>query len=151
MKFAKITGAALGLALATMMMVPVAHASIANQMTKITFSRPVRIPDQQVLPAGAYWFQIRNNTSPNTVAIYNKNRTELLATALTTPAYRAKVRGRTEVTLARGSRNRPPVLLKWFYPGTDYGHEFLYSSKTEHRLHEEVAQNILTKSYSSAG
>jgi hypothetical protein len=152
MRFAKIAFTALGLALAAVMVVPAAHAGVGNQMTRLTFSRPVQIPDHKVLPAGTYWFQTLNNQAlPNSVLIYNKNRTRAEAILLTTPTYRARPRGRTEVTLAGGSKSRPPILLKWFYPGTDWGHEFMYSSKTEARIGEQVARNILVKPYSSVG
>ena len=152
MRFAKITFVALGLALAAVMLVPSAQAGTGNQITMLTFSRPVQIPDNKVLPAGTYWFQTLNNTAlPDSVLIYNKNRSHAEAILLTTSIYRAQPRGRTEVTLAGGTQSRPPILLKWFYPGTNYGHEFMYSAKTEHRIGEEVARNILVKSSSSVG
>jgi hypothetical protein len=149
MMFAKITSAVLGAALAAVMMVPAAHASIANQMSKLTFNRAVQLPGDKVLPAGTYWFKIVNTKSmPNSVMIYNKSRTQVEATELTQPAYRAKAIGKTEVTLAGTNSNRPPMLVKWFYPGTDYGHQFLYSQRTEHRIQEEGTRNILAQPYS---
>lgn len=152
MKFAKITGAALGLALAAVMMVPAAHASITNQMSKLTFNRAVQLPGDKVLPAGTYWFKLVNTEAmPNAVTIYNKNRARVEASFLTEPTYRAKVHGRIEVTLAGGSSNRTPMLVKWFYPGMNYGHEFVYSSKAERRISEEGIRNILAKRYSNAG
>jgi hypothetical protein len=150
MTFAKITSAALGAALAAVMMVPAAHASIANQMSKLTFNRAVQLPGHEILPAGTYWFKIVNTKAlPNSVMIYNKSRTQVEATELTEPAYRAKSQGKTEVTLAgTNNSNRPPMLVKWFYPGTDYGHQFLYSQRTERRIEEEGTRNILAQPYS---
>jgi hypothetical protein len=152
MRFAKITTATLGLALAGLLLVPAARAGSFRQLTKLTFSRAVRIPDHRVLPAGTYWFEtLGSNLAPNSVLIYNKKLMRVEAALLTIPTYRAKTRGRTEITLAGGIHNQPPALLKWFYPGRHTGQEFIYSPRTEHRIRREVARNIVGKPYASAG
>jgi hypothetical protein len=152
MRFAKITGVTLGLALAGLVMVPVAHAGLGSQKTELTFNRSIRIPDHKVLPAGTYWFQLLDtNLASDSVLIYNKNYTKVEATLLTIPTYRAKTRNRTEITLADRSDNRPPMLVKWFYPGREWGQEFVYSRKTEHRIRRDIAKNIVGTSYPSAG
>ncbi len=149
MRVTKVAFMALGLASALAMAVPAAHATIADQMTKLTFSRPVQIPGNKVLPAGTYWFQTLDNQAlPNAVLIYNENRTRVEATLLTEPAYRAKPQARTELALAGGSRSRAPLLVKWFYPGSDYGHRFLYSARTERQIREEGMRNVLAQPYS---
>jgi hypothetical protein len=149
MKFAKIASVALALPLALLMLVPAAHASVANQMSRLTFNRAVQLPGDTVLPAGTYWFKIVNNKAlPNAVVIYNKTRTKVEAAELTETAYRAKPRGRTELTLAGGSGNQPPMIVKWFYPGMDYGHQFVYSQRAQRRIAEEGTRNVVAKSYS---
>lgn len=151
MKFAKITSLALALPLALLMVVPAAHAGVANQLSKLSFNTPVLIPNHQVLPAGTYWFRIASTLTPNTVLIYNKNNAHVEASLVTVPAYRTKALGRTEVTLAEGAHNHPPILVKWFYPGMKYGHQFIYPSKMENRIHAEIARNVIGQPYSSAG
>ena len=46
-----------GLALASLLMLPVARGTEENQATKLTFNQPVEIPGH-VLPAGTYWFVV---------------------------------------------------------------------------------------------
>ncbi len=151
MRFAKTLSVGLGLALALSMLAPASHADVANQTTKLTFSRPVRIPDHEILPAGTYWFRVSTVMSgPNTVCIYNKNN-EPIAVLFTTPAYRTHARSGTQLTFAYRSAHHAPVLLKWFYPGMNYGHAFIYSQKMEHRIRTEVAKNIVTQVSSSEG
>jgi hypothetical protein len=146
MTFAKTTIMAVGLALALMTVGPAAHATVGNQLTKLTFNRSVQIPGDKTLPAGTYWFQILNNKAlPNSVLIYNKNRTHVEAKLLTEPTYRSTLHARTEITLAGGSHNRPPVLVKWFYPDANFGHEFMYSQRTENRIREEGTTKILAQ------
>ena len=44
-----------GLVLASLIMLPVAHADEWDQASQLTFSQSVQIPGR-VLPAGTYWF-----------------------------------------------------------------------------------------------
>ena len=153
MKLAKILGIALGLFLSIGMLAPVAHADLANQMTRLTFNQPVQIPGHKVLPAGTYWFRILDTTgaSPNVVVIYNAGRTQVEAVELARTTYKPKAIGKTELTVAKGTHHNPAVLEKWFYPDMEYGHAFVYSPRTERRLHEEHAQNIIVNAQSSVG
>ena len=145
MRFAETLGAALWLAV-LVMVVPAALAAETNQISEVTFNRPVRISDQTTLPAGTYWFQIMNHlTAPNMVVIYDNDRTHIEARLLTIPTYRDKVRGRTEMILALGTQNHPPILVRWFFRGSHSGHEFVYSPKIEHRIGKEVSTTILAK------
>ena len=48
-----------------------------------------------------------------------------------------QVAGDTTVTLAEQGAGKPDVLLKWFYPGNETGHEFVYS----HDLEKQIAQD----------
>jgi hypothetical protein len=151
MKFAKTLSVGLGLAVALVILAPAAHAGVGNQATTLTFSRPVRIPNHQILPAGTYEFRVSNVMSrQNTVRIFNKNN-RIVATLVTVPAYKTKVRGETQLELAFRGAHQAPVLLKWFYPGAHYGHAFLYSEKMEHQLRTEVAKNIVTQDNSNEG
>ena len=152
MKFAKILGVALGLLLALVVAAPMAHADTANQMTKLVFTKPVQIPGKKVLPSGTYWFRIADNIyDPNTVVIYNTNRTQVEAVLETRPAYRTTRLGHLEITLAQGSHRRPVTLTRWFYPGMNYGHAFIYSPRTEKRIHHEEARNIIVQPTTNIG
>jgi len=151
MRFAKTLSVGLGLAVALVILAPAAHAGVGNQETTLTFSRPVRIPDHKILPAGTYKFHVSNMMSrQNTVRIYNKNN-RIIATLLTVPAYRNKERSGTQMEFAFRGAHQAPVLLKWFYPGALYGHAFLYSQKVEHQLRTAVAKNIVTRDNSNEG
>ena len=120
---------------------PAVRADSTNQATRVTFSEPIQIPGNRVLPAGAYWFKTEDsNAQPNVVVIYNNDRSHVEATLLTRPtehyfsAERVTAPGTTQFTLAVQPNNAPDVLLKWFYPGRKAGHEFLYSSHRQKAL-----------------
>jgi|GraSoiStandDraft_43_1057313.scaffolds.fasta_scaffold273565_2 hypothetical protein len=126
---------ALGLMIALSMFLElVAHASETNELTKITFNTPVQLPDR-VLPAGTYTFQVAGNgDNPDLVQIFNAEGTALLATFETASAERTRVTSHTSITLAKPDANGPEVLVKWFYPGSSTGHEFIYSKQQEQEI-----------------
>ena len=106
---------------------PAARADQWNQATKLTFSQSVEIPGK-VLPAGTYWFTIMaNNPSRNVVEVWNADRQELLDMILTVPDYRLHPASETVIKFEERPSSEPQALRAWFYPGDNYGHEFVYS------------------------
>lgn len=124
---------------------PSVQAGVWNESTKVTFSGPVEIPGK-VLPAGTYTFQLMNDPSNrNIVEIFNESRSKLYAVVMAIPTYRYTPRGKTVVTFEERPSDVPVAIHKWFYPGTQYGHEFVYSKRAEmeasvwyHRLKASV-------------
>jgi hypothetical protein len=112
---------AMGTALA-----PVMRADAWNQLTKVTVNEPVEIPGQ-VLPAGTYWFKLLDSPSDrNIVQIYNADQKKQLAMVMAIPDYRLKPTGKTVITFEERASGSPPAVRAWFYPGDNYGQEFVY-------------------------
>ena len=107
-------------------MLPQAKADEWNQKTVFTFSGPVEIPGQ-VLTAGTYVFKLADSQSDrNVVQVYNKNENHLYGTFLTIPDYRVKPRGKPIITFDERPSGSPEAVRAWFYPGENYGHDFVY-------------------------
>jgi hypothetical protein len=90
--------AAVGAALA-----PAARADDFNDRTVVTFSAPVEIPGVHlkgwgVLPAGTYVFKLMDSLSDR----------------------------KTVITFRERPAGEPEELRAWFYPGRNYGEEFVY-------------------------
>lgn len=121
---------------------PALKAAEADQLTKITFSGPVEIPGQ-VLSAGTYVFKILDFGSPNIVQIFNEDQNKVYATILAIPDYRLKSTDKTVITFEERAANAPPAVKAWFYPGDNFGHEFVYPKVRAVQLakitHEPVA------------
>ena len=132
-----------GLLIAFMLFFEIAaHADARDQATKLTFNESIQIPGQ-VLPAGSYLFRIANpDTGRNIVQVFNAEGTVLYATLQTVSAERLEPTGETVVTLAEESGG-PEALLKWFYPGSLTGNEFLYSKQKEKELAQDKVQAIM--------
>jgi hypothetical protein len=120
-----------------------AHADERDQATTITFSEPIQIPGQ-VLPTGNYLFKLADTDSgQNIVQVFSSDRTVLYGTFLTIATERWESIDDTAITLAEPGAGKPDVLLKWFYPGNDIGHEFVYSEQNERELAQDKQQTIV--------
>lgn len=103
-----------------------AMADAWDQATKLTFNEPVAVPGQ-VLPAGTYWFTLAdNNPDRNVVQIWNADRTHLVTTVLAIPDYRQKTPEKPIINFGERQSGQPEAIQSWFYPGNDYGEEFVY-------------------------
>src|SRR5665213_2481816 len=111
---------------------PSAKADDYNKKTTVTFSGPVEIPPvhikgMRILPAGTYVFKLMNSSSNrHIVQIFNKDQTKIFATILAVPNYRLVPKNKTVITFNEGVRGQPEAIRAWFYPGANWGEEFVY-------------------------
>ena len=110
-------------------LLPAAKADQHNQKTVFTFSGPVEIPGQ-VLPAGTYVFKLANIHSRHLVQVFSKDETRLVGTFISIPNYRLRASDQTIIKFDERAAGSPQAIKEWFYPGKNYGHEFVYP-KTE--------------------
>ena len=109
-----------------------AKADEFNKKTTITFSGPVEIPGVHlvgfgVLPAGTYVFKILDSQSDrHIVQIFSSDEKTVYATILAIPNYRLKATDKTVVTFTERPAGEPEALRAWFYPGRQWGEEFVY-------------------------
>jgi MYXO-CTERM domain-containing protein len=120
------------MALASAMIAPSVKADESDRKTIITFSNPVEIPGVHlvgwgVLPAGTYVFKIFDSQSDrHIVQIFNQDETIVYATILAIPNYRLKATSKTVMTFRERPVGQPEALRAWFYPGRNWGEEFVY-------------------------
>ncbi len=96
-----------------------------TKATKLTFSEAVEVPGK-VLPAGVYWFQLASPANRNTVQVWNEERTRLITTILTIPDYRQQPTEKTRINFEERPHDSPEAIHAWFYPGDNFGQEFVY-------------------------
>jgi hypothetical protein len=127
-----VTTTVFSLALMGVVFSPAAKADEWNRKTVMTFSGPVEIPGVHlkgwaVLPAGTYVFKILDSQSDrHIVQIFNQDETQCYATILAIPNYRLKVTDKTVVTFRERPAGEPEAIRAWFYPGRNWGEEFVY-------------------------
>ena len=119
--FAMVTLALLGATLA-----PGARADTWNKKSVMTFDQPIEIPGQ-ILPAGTYTFVLVQSLSDrNIVRIFKADGTTVVATVLAINNYRLEITDKTVLKFAERSGDNPEALKAWFYPGDNFGQEFVY-------------------------
>jgi hypothetical protein len=105
---------------------PRAKADAWNQKTIFTFSAPVEIPGQ-VLPAGTYVFKLADsNSDRNIVEVFNQNENHLYGIFLAIPDYHLQPASKPIITFEERAQGAPEAVRAWFYPGENYGHDFVY-------------------------
>jgi hypothetical protein len=97
-----------------------------NKRTVVTFTQPVEIPGQ-VLPTGTYTIELYESFgNRHVVRIYNADRSQLIATVLAIPNQRLTPTGDNVMKFLERPGNSPDALKAWFYPGDNFGQEFVY-------------------------
>jgi hypothetical protein len=118
-----------------------AGAQTFNKRTNLTFSQPVEVPGQ-VLPAGSYTFSVLESMGArNILQIWNEDKTQLITTVLGIPDYRLEPTGETVIEFHERPANAPKALRAWFYPGDNFGIEFVYPKARAIQLAE--ASNVI--------
>src|ERR1039457_936260 len=139
----------LGLALMGAVFSPGVKADEWNRKTTMTFSGPVEIPGVHlqgfgVLPAGTYVFKIMDSQSDrHIVQIFNQDETRILATILAITNYRLKVTDKSVITFRERPAGEPEALRAWFYPGQNFGEEFVYPRAKAIELAKETNTAVL--------
>jgi hypothetical protein len=131
------------------LLAPAARADEWNRKTVITFSGPVEIPrihstEIGVLPAGTYVFKVLDSSSNrHIVQIFSKDERTVRATILAIPNYRLKTTNETVITFRERASGQPEALRAWFYPGENWGDEFVYQKERAVELAKVAHKPVL--------
>src|SRR3954463_5055629 len=144
--FTKMFAIACALAISLAALPGASAAEPWNRKTKVTFSAPVEVPGvgAQVLPAGTYVFKILDSLSDrHIVQIFNAKEDHLYTTILAIPNYRLKATDKTVVTFKERAAGEPQAIRAWFYPGRQWGEEFVYPKAKALELAKIVNEPVL--------
>jgi hypothetical protein len=116
--------AALAMSLISSAFVPSLKAGEWDKKTTLTISQPVAVQGT-ILPAGQYVLRVQDSSSLNVVYILNSEETQLIITVLASHADRLQPTDKSEFSFYESPSGQPAALHLWFYPGDNYGFEFL--------------------------
>src|SRR5579859_8164413 len=140
MRFFRAVLAGLALSLLVGLFLNPVRADQWNKKTILTFSQPIEVPGK-VLPAGTYTFKLLDSMSyRHIVQIWNEDGTELITTILAIPNYRLEPTGETVMNFHERPGICPVALRAWFYPGDNFGHEFVYPKERAAELAEKCKE-----------
>src|SRR3954468_7164304 len=114
-----------------------ASAQRHDKKTSVTFSQPFEIPGvgsgsggPQVLPAGTYVFTLVDSPSDrHIVRVFSSDEKQVYATILAIPNYRLRATDKTVMTFSERAAGDPQAIRAWFYPGDNWGQEFVYPKR----------------------
>lgn len=135
------------LSLVALTLLPSAKAEEWNRKTTVTFNEPVEVPGVGVhlLPAGTYVFTI---LSPlpyrHIVQISNVAEDHVFTTILAIPNVRARATGKTVMTFRERAAGQPEAIRTWFYPGKNWGEEFVYPKSRAIELAKVTNEVVLS-------
>jgi hypothetical protein len=121
---------------------PTLKADEWDKKTVFTFNAPVEVPGQVLLP-GSYVFKLLNTQSDrHIVQVFDKNQTRLYGIFLTIPDYVMTPPSKPLITLEERPAGSPEAIKAWFYPGDNFGNEFVYPKKRAVELAKNSKQNV---------
>jgi LPXTG-motif cell wall-anchored protein len=108
------------------MALPSGRADTWTKKTVVTFSQAVEVPGK-ILPAGTYTFKLLDSPSDrHIVQIFNADGSQIITTILAINNYRLEPKGDTVMKFSERPGDEPDALRAWFYPGDNFGQEFVY-------------------------
>jgi len=142
----KAAAIAFCLCLVVLTVLPSAKADEWNHKTTMTFDAPFEVPGvgAQTLPAGTYVFKLfDSNSDRHIVQIFNQAEDHVYTTILAIPNYRLKTTGKTVLSFRERGEGQPEAIHAWFYPGHEWGEEFVYPKARALELAKIVNEPIL--------
>ena len=121
------------------------EAQTWNKRTIMKFSQTIEIPGvgQKFLPAGTYVFKLVDSLSNrDIVQISNEDETHVFATILAIANYRLQATDETVITFRERPAGQPEAIRAWFYPGANWGQEFVYPKTRAVELAKVTQQPI---------
>jgi hypothetical protein len=126
MKIVKAAFCLLAITLFGATLLPSARADEWNKRTIVTFNQTVEVPGK-ILPAGTYTFKLMDSLSDrHIVQIFNADGSQIITTILAINNYRLEPTGETVMKFGERPGDSPVALRAWFYPGDNFGQEFVY-------------------------
>ena len=142
----KVVSILCSLVLMALAVAPKAQADTWNKKTTLTFTEPFEVPGvgAQTLPAGTYVFKlVESGIDRNIVQIFSADELHLYTTVLAINNYRLKPSDKTVLTFKERGEGQPEAIKAWFYPGDNFGQEFVYPKKRAMELAKIVNEPVL--------
>lgn len=116
-----------------------------DKKTYLTFSDSVQVPGT-VLPAGKYVFKLLESASDRyVVQIFNERENHIFATVMAIPNYKLDTPDKTQISFYEAPTGQPEPIRAWFYPGDNFGREFVYNKQEAALIAQAGNQNVRTE------
>ncbi len=117
-----------------------------NKKTVVTFNEATEVPGT-VLQPGTYTFKLFDSPSErHVVQIFNQDDTKLVTTIIAVPNYRLQPTDKALLMFTERPAGSPQAVHAWFYPGDNFGWEFVYPKNRAMELAKSNKTNVLSTS-----
>ena len=124
----------------------VASASDWDKRTVITLHDPLIVAGVPVvtLEPGTYVMRLLDSPSNrHIVQIFNESEDKLFTTVLAIPNYRLEPKDKTGFVFWETPAGNPAALRAWFYPGDNFGQEFVYPKGLAAKIAQEAGTTVI--------
>jgi hypothetical protein len=137
----------LSLAVVSLMFSSGAMAQLGSKKTIFTINQPMEIPGKPaiVLAPGKYVIKLLDTASSRTIVqFFNADETKLYATVIGIPDYRLTPPEKAEISFYEAEPGRAHPIRAWFYPGDNYGVEFVYPKARALEVAKASGQHVMS-------
>jgi hypothetical protein len=120
------------------------RADTWNERTVLSFSDSVMVPGATLEPGSYVFTLLDSNSSRHVVQVLREDSGELVVTTHAVPVKRAEPRGDHVLRFSPVGPGEPPALKAWFYPGSVYGHQFVYSDEEARKIAGRTRSVVLS-------
>ena len=136
--------AALALCVGLFFVVLPAPAGQWDKATTVTFAQPVELPNI-VLQPGTYVFRLLDTPgNRHVVQVFNAEETKLYTTILAIPNSRLTPTEKTVIPFEERPAGMPEAMHAWFYPGDNFGQEFVYPKARAAEIAKTAQEPVLS-------
>lgn len=115
-----------------------------DKKTIISFSDTVQVPGT-TLPAGKYVFKlVESNANRYVVQVFNERENHVFATLIAIPNYHMNPPDKTLISFYEVPKGNPEPIKAWFYPGDNYGRQFVYKKSEAAMIAKMTKETVLT-------
>ena len=118
--------AALSCAATMSVLAPSMSAGLWDKRTIVTFSGAVEVPGT-VLQPGRYIMKLVDSPADRHIVQFsNERENHVFATVIAIPAWRENPSSKSIFTFYEAPVGQPQAMKTWYYPGDNFGQEFVY-------------------------
>lgn len=122
---------------------PAATAQSWSERTELKFSSPVMVPGATLQP-GTYIFRLTDSQSDRHLVEISRKGGETITLTQAVPTKRLEAKGDVVLEFNPTEAGSPPAIAAWFYPGSIYGHQFVYSDEEARKIAERTKTLVLS-------
>lgn len=105
---------------------PTMSAGLWDKRTTVTFSGAVEVPGT-VLQPGRYIMKLVDSPADRHIVQFsNERENHVFATVMAIPAWRENPSSKSIFTFYEAPVGQPQAMRTWYYPGDNFGQEFVY-------------------------